>query len=846
MQQIERLNRLIEHEQSTKGRALVLWIENEGEWTVDTLQHVLNDEVHVRELSTRNILKLKIEIEREKTDASFVLYAPKKVESDVLEPLLSIQYAGVTFKGDDVAALAEKLRMDEMTLRRLQNKYPKFFNANSRLVKLEKIKAMHTVEVDERMLLAVLTNSSPAPEDIFVSLARQGKDVTEQRYLQDIKKMDLLSALIEQLEVALGIEGLTEEGILTQSIDVIIASSYFRDGGVVTRKLKFLQSNKQNQLAVLYAKLLEDKSTRSQWKQWTREWIERYDILFYLTERTTKDLLQFKTLVAADLVLLERIKQDATSVPIESNIDEWITVIEQRQQTEAYDQHAYIQEQYHFFHYYILLRNQLNAIVHHIDILPTTLDELYQEYILSEYEIDLRYRQLAAMMGYLQDEVLETLYLAIQLRYERDYLAKRAEQASNLAQQNKEKKGLTGQTAFYNQYVRIPKLQTKARQFVIISDAFRYEAGKELTERLQQMLNASVICEAMEASAPTYTQLGMASLLPQIGELSMTDAGVVMLGELSTSGLKNRERLLNQGTEQTDSAIALKLVEFSQLLGRERKELIKSKQVVYLYHDTIDAIGDKMATEHKTFEATANAIDELTRAVQLLLTLDAKRITITADHGYLYVNEQAGAHSKIIGDKSHILTGNSRFGLARKDEIDRFEGSFKLAEVDQVIKQTDTYIAEGLNRFTSGAGTRFMHGGVTPQERIVPVVIVEAGTDTKQVEVTIVDSSRTITDWKPKFELYQSELIQVGIRPLVVRASLYRETERVSNSVRMIFAAKNRNDQRQTIELSLFEGDYPLHSPIALVLETPDGQGQWKRYKTIDFKVSILGGSNNG
>ncbi|MDI4746048.1 PglZ domain-containing protein, partial [Salmonella enterica subsp. enterica serovar Kentucky] len=43
----------------------------------------------------------------------------------------------------------------------------------------------------------------------------------------------------------------------------------------------------------------------------------------------------------------------------------------------------------------------------------------------------------------------------------------------------------------------------------------------------------------------------------------------------------------------------------------------RNASVVYIWHDTIDAMGDKAATEDKTFEACRSAITELKDLVSL-------------------------------------------------------------------------------------------------------------------------------------------------------------------------------------------------------------------------------------
>ncbi|MFD1425543.1 PglZ domain-containing protein [Kroppenstedtia sanguinis] len=87
--------------------------------------------------------------------------------------------------------------------------------------------------------------------------------------------------------------------------------------------------------------------------------------------------------------------------------------------------------------------------------------------------------------------------------------------------------------------------KTAERIFVIISDALRYEAGVELFDKLRRRLNAEVTLEPMQATLPSYTQLGMAALLP--GEVTGIDEqGTVYVEELPATSVNKREKILQQ------------------------------------------------------------------------------------------------------------------------------------------------------------------------------------------------------------------------------------------------------------------------------------------------------------
>ncbi len=67
------------------------------------------------------------------------------------------------------------------------------------------------------------------------------------------------------------------------------------------------------------------------------------------------------------------------------------------------------------------------------------------------------------------------------------------------------------------------------------------------------------------------------------------------------------------------------------------RELIQGKNIVYIYHNQVDARGDKPASENEVFNACAEAIEEIYKLVKKLTGyVSAPKFFITADYGFLY------------------------------------------------------------------------------------------------------------------------------------------------------------------------------------------------------------------
>ena len=103
----------------------------------------------------------------------------------------------------------------------------------------------------------------------------------------------------------------------------------------------------------------------------------------------------------------------------------------------------------------------------------------------------------------------------------------------------------------------------------------------------------------------------MAALLPG-RKLSVNDGMDVLVDEMSTRSTDERGKVLRAANM---NSVAVQYTDVLNMKRAERRELVSGKEVVYIYHNTIDAIGDKAPTEKKVFEACEDA--------SLLYTSDA-------------------------------------------------------------------------------------------------------------------------------------------------------------------------------------------------------------------------------
>ncbi|MGH8165530.1 MAG: BREX-1 system phosphatase PglZ type A, partial [Rhodanobacteraceae bacterium] len=166
---------------------------------------------------------------------------------------------------------------------------------------------------------------------------------------------------------------------------------------------------------------------------------------------------------------------------------------------------------------------------------------------------------------------------------------------------------LAPQAKFFDLHVAPVVKDGRTKVVVIISDGMRYEVAEELGSMIRSEDRFAVApVSAVLGSLPSYTQLGMASLLPHSSLKLDPDALPVLADGKPTNGTANRDKIL-----QAVKGRAIAAADVLAMPGDELRDLYKQHQIFYVYHDRIDAAGDKAATERTVFEAAEESLREL-------------------------------------------------------------------------------------------------------------------------------------------------------------------------------------------------------------------------------------------
>ncbi len=366
--------------------------------------------------------------------------------------------------------------------------------------------------------------------------------------------------------------------------------------------------------------------------------------------------------------------------------------------------------------------------------------------------------------------------------------------------------GIQNQKDFYRSFVA-PKIHQGDRVFVIISDALRYEIAAELSDKLNSETTGACEIQPLLGVIPSVTKLGMASLLPH-KNLEIDLNGRVLVDSKSSSGLENRIEILQEAVSDSTA------VHFQDLLAMNkagRREHFKGKKLIYIYHDSIDAMGDKASTEIYTFTAAEKAIDEIYNIIKIIRDdLSGTNIFVTADHGFVYQREALEESDKIEKEGIHAFEVKRRYLLSQESGEKSGLLDISLDSLIQNEHRITAYVPKATIRFKmQGSGVNYVHGGASLQEIVVPLIQfknIRSGQknsrEIEKVDVKLTNTSRKITNSLFNLTFFQTEKVEDKRIPRTVKIYMVDDNDSViSNEETLICDRTFDKPEERTFKL---------------------------------------------
>ena len=379
---------------------------------------------------------------------------------------------------------------------------------------------------------------------------------------------------------------------------------------------------------------------------------------------------------------------------------------------------------------------------------------------------------------------------------------------------------------FYPRYVR-PLAGKNSRAFVIISDALRYEVAAELCDTIIRTTKGTAKLDAVQSIFPSITKFGMANLLPG-RKLSVTEDMEVLVDGQHSRSTPEREKILCSGNP---NSVAVQYTDVLNMKRADRRELVSGKEVVYIYHNTIDAIGDKAPTEKKVFEACEDAMQELSNILRIIINdMQGTDIFITADHGFLYTYSPLTESDKIgkSGFSGTVYEVGRRYAITDPLTAAEYLMPVQLeGEIGGIAVKGYTPL-DSTRIKIAGGGENYVHGGVSLQEMVVPVIAFKnlRTTSKKYVEVSnaeikLLSESRKVSNLLFSLDFFQRQPIGDKVQPCAY--SIYMtDDEGVLISDRQTIIADrtstNASERVFRVRFNLKAGAYDKNNIYRLVI----------------------------
>ena len=311
--------------------------------------------------------------------------------------------------------------------------------------------------------------------------------------------------------------------------------------------------------------------------------------------------------------------------------------------------------------------------------------------------------------------------LVIQAR--RRYVAVGSEMAHQFLKHlmaNPPDKSVARQCEVFENHVK-PFLGEKKTAYMWV-DALRFEMGRELGRLLRE--DFEVDLQPALAAVPTVTEIGMAALLPGAqGDAKVVTAGsgklALEIGGVVIKDRKDRVALLKKraGVEVYDT----KLDNLLPKPSKKVREGIENAKLILVTSQEIDELceRDNITQARRQMDGVLN---DLRRGVRILVDMGIERIILAADHGHLFADE-------LTEDMKVDAPGGDTADLHRRVWVGHggnADDAFLRAPLTALGMQGEFDLATPWTfacfRCKGGAKAYF-HGGLSPQELLVPVMI---------------------------------------------------------------------------------------------------------------------------
>lgn len=812
-------------------RKLVFWYDDKADFAED-MENVELENAKIYHLQPDNQFYTKYFLERVDTTTNYLIYAPfpkPDVRDNHLEDTMLYSKR---FFADRASLLSVDLGIEEK-YKPILEKHIKFFadkKRTQRFYDLE-IENFNEENILTGLLSAICKARTCSFEEVVRIVLTEGS-LSDNTYMQQFEQYDLLPSFWKLCEQHFGYTDVkpTLERLLV-TMFVTYAARYVQTD--LPAAWKSFVSYKAGNIIAFLDSLMNSVLYRDKYDELSNYVAKGLNVYQAFAGYRADDLVECDTFLAVDQVLVKWLIERLLVEDVGAKLGELTIpeVCEKRSKMHFGRKTAKTYRLLNSAYHIVKEANYKNAV---------GFKAIIDQYLTTDYTVDQEYRNFYYAYGQLENtDAIEPLRERVENIYTNEYLAALLPAWNDGIQQKDALSVIPLQREFYDTNLRY----SKERTVVIISDAMRYEVGQELFARMQDDPKCTAQLNVQLGVLPSYTRLGMAALLPH-RTLEMTDDFQVLVDGTLCDNLAGRQQVLQS---YVPDSVCIQFDDIKNMKVADLRDVLTKRQVVYVYHNQIDARGDKPNTEDEVFNACEEAVQEIMELIRRISSSgNTYHFIVTADHGFLYKRDKLTESDKITGKSAEKAFVNRRFIVSKNPVQDN---GIDHMSMGTVLGNPDTKMVSypvSSNVFkVAGGGANYVHGGSSPQEMLVPVLDIKMERGRMEIQnakIELVSTISKITNLITFLEFIQSEAVSDVVKPATYRIYFISEdNEKISNEV--TYVADNRDEdvhkRKFRVKFTFKDKTYDKNKQYYLVVyDEATGLEQWRHSMVIDILFS--------
>ena len=820
-------------------RRIIFWYDENREFA-----HLLDDmdfgDIKVAKLTGSNTFAVKKLLCEDDTESDYLVYDPRPFMKDDDNWLINVQLYSEEFRAD-----LNSIWMDEMGLpmtpiiRNQVKNYGKFFRAKDRRDAVKKLSK--NIATAPHMHLAVMSalcgNNDIQPAHIIKSVLCVGFDLNTNDIYQNFVNYGADKPFWVMVLQATGYNEGDDVSLSRLAVHMLLTAA--------TRTMH------PDHLAGLDSFI--SIPHQAYCYDFISEWLHSddnsllYEIARYV-EAETRLPQRFSNLSVAELqntelfpcinecilaILMKDISnQIIETETIKATVDKRRTMVWYEKVSSYYEGLLQVANMQEFF------------LKHSVGFHTVEPQKIWEEYTTDYYKMDTYYRRFhlcfqkcLTISHPMLDDLFKHVEEKVEGLYAHWFLGLLGENWSDAAAEDLKKYGHIMDVPQQGNFYRYKVAHSDNRVFVIISDAFRYEVAADLAEQLQRETQSKVTLNSAEAMFPTVTKFGMAALLPHetlsLAERTNGVLGILADGQSTDAG--NREKVLRSANP---ASVVLKYDNIIGMKRAERQAMVKGMEVVYIYHDKVDEASH--TSDSAVFPACDDAIAEIKNMVRIIVNeFGGTHIYITADHGFLYTYSPLSEDDKVdkTSPSSLDVEIDRRYLITRSGATPHYLLPVKFIGSDAGYEAWAP--RENVRIKKKGGGLNFVHGGISLQEMVIPVIEYQylrnssktyqknkGKYDTKPVTLSLIAPNRKITNLIFSLNFFQTEAVGENREAVTYLLYMVDATgQKVSDTQKVIADRTSNNPEERGFRCKfiLRSQKYDNHDDYYLVIADESG-----------------------